>query len=110
MALTFEDYQRTSQRADQVPLTGTDPLMKERAIMVPLLGLAGEAGSLLTEYKKWLREGDAYVLFNDQIAEELGDVLWYVTNLASKASLSLEDVAERNLRKIRERWHSAAED
>lgn len=110
MALTFEDYQSTSQRADQVPLIGTDALMKERAIMVPLLGLAGEAGSLLTEYKKWLREGDAYVLFNDQIAEELGDVLWYVTNLASKAGLSLEDVAERNLRKIRGRWHSAAED
>lgn len=111
MALTFEDYQLTSQRTDQVPLESADsPVMKERALMVPLLGLAGESGSLLTEYKKWLREGDAYVLFNDQIAEELGDVLWYVTNLASKAGLRLEDVAERNLKKIRERWHTAADD
>jgi len=77
--------------------------------MVPLLGLAGESGSLLTEYKKWLREGDAYVIFKDQIAEELGDVLWYVTNLASKAGVTLEDVANRNLRKIHDRWRATEE-
>lgn len=111
MALTFEDYQLTSQRTDQVPLGVADsPIMRERALMVPLLGLAGESGSLLTEYKKWLREGDAYVLFNDKIAEELGDLLWYVTNLASKAGLRMEDVAERNLKKIRDRWHTVADD
>jgi NTP pyrophosphatase (non-canonical NTP hydrolase) len=111
MALTFEDYQLTSQRTDQVPLVAShSPELRERALMVPLLGLAGESGSLLTEYKKWLREGDAYILFKDQIAEELGDVLWYVTNLASKAGLRLEDVAERNLKKTRDRWHTTTDD
>lgn len=110
MALTFEDYQLTSQQTDQVPLAPAgSTAANERALMVPLLGLAGESGSLLTEYKKWLREGDAYVLFNEKIAEELGDVLWYVTNLAGKAGLRLEEVAERNLRKIRDRWHTAEE-
>jgi len=110
MALTFEDYQLTAQGTDQVPLSSAESsLARERALMVPLLGLAGESGSLLTEYKKWLREGDAYVLFKDQIAEELGDVLWYVTNLASKAGLTLEDVATRNLKKIHDRWRTTEE-
>ena len=48
-------------------------------LMVPLLGLAGEAGSLLTEYKKWLREGDRYRPFSDQVSEEIGDILWYLS-------------------------------
>jgi NTP pyrophosphatase (non-canonical NTP hydrolase) len=110
MALTFEDYQLAAQGTDQVPLSSIEsPLARERALMVPLLGLAGESGSLLTEYKKWLREGDAYILFKDQIAEELGDVLWYVTNLASKAGLTLEDVATRNLKKIHDRWRTTEE-
>ena len=110
MALTFEDYQIRAQRTDQVPSPkGEASLDSERSLMVPLLGLAGEAGSLLTEYKKRLREGDAYVLFEDQVAEELGDVLWYLTNLATKAGLSLDEVANRNLSKIHNRWRTPEE-
>ncbi|MEQ1871559.1 MAG: MazG nucleotide pyrophosphohydrolase domain-containing protein, partial [Vicinamibacterales bacterium] len=106
MAMTLEEYQLAARRTDQVPLTDGEGGQegRERALMVPLLGLAGEAGSLLTEYKKWLREGKAYVLFRDQVAEELGDVLWYVTNLADKAGLTLDEVAHRNLAKVRGRW------
>jgi hypothetical protein len=40
------------------------------------------------------------VLFVDRVAEELGDILWYVANLASKYDLNLADVAEQNLRKV----------
>ncbi|MGC1272633.1 MAG: MazG nucleotide pyrophosphohydrolase domain-containing protein [Planctomycetaceae bacterium] len=73
-------------------------------MMVPLLGLAGEAGSLLTEYKKWLREGDRYKPFTDQVAEEIGDMLWYLANIAAKAGLDLQEVAEENLAKLHDRW------
>jgi hypothetical protein len=38
------------------------------------------------------------------MAEELGDVLWYVANLAEKLDLKLDEVAQRNLRKVRDRW------
>ena len=47
-----------------------------------------------------LRDGDAHELFSEEMAEELGDVLWYVANLATKLELSLSEVAERNLRKV----------
>lgn len=96
--MQFSEYQRLALTSDK---TGADA---EKALMVTLLGLAGETGSLLSEYKKWFREGEAYRPFSDQVSEELGDILWYLANLASKLNLSLEDVAQENLAKIEERW------
>jgi hypothetical protein len=66
--------------------------------------LAGEAGSLLTEHKKRLRDGEAYWIFKERIADELGDILWYVANIATKSGLDLEGIAQENLTKTRERW------
>ena len=76
--------------------------------MVPLLGLAGEVGELQAEYKKAIRDGGGPDLYRDRFAEELGDVLWYVANLATKLGFDLEEIAERNLGKARERWGQRA--
>jgi NTP pyrophosphatase (non-canonical NTP hydrolase) len=76
--------------------------------MVPLLGLAGEVGELQGEYKKAIRDGDATDLYRDRFAEELGDVLWYVANLATKLGFDLNQIAERNLEKARDRWGQRA--
>jgi len=73
-------------------------------IMVPLLGLSGESGTLLTEYKKWLREGASYQIFKHRVSEELGDILWYVANIASKEGLNLEQIAKDNIKKAKSRW------
>lgn len=96
--MKLSEYQRRAMAFDK---TGDDPL---KSLMVTLLGLAGESGSLLSEYKKWLREGEAYKPFADQVSEELGDILWYLANLASKLNLDLDDIAQENLAKIEERW------
>lgn len=96
--MTLSEYQRLALSSDK---TGTDAA---KSLMVTLLGLAGETGSLLSEYKKWYREGDAYKPFSDQVSEELGDILWYIANLASKLNLDLDEVAQENLAKIEERW------
>jgi len=98
--LTFRKYQELSSRTDRAK--GKDI----KAIMVPLLGLAGEAGSLLSEYKKWLREGDRYKPFTDQVSEEIGDILWYLANIADKAGLDLQEIAEENLAKLADRWET----
>jgi NTP pyrophosphatase (non-canonical NTP hydrolase) len=74
-------------------------------LLIPLLGLAGEAGTLASEYKKQLRDGPANVRFADHVGEELGDLLWYLANVADKMGLSLEDVAKANLVNIADRWH-----
>jgi NTP pyrophosphatase (non-canonical NTP hydrolase) len=100
--MTLRDYQTEALRTDQVPGTS------ETAMIVPLLGLAGEVGTLLTEYKKRLREGDAYRVYADRVAEELGDILWYVSNVASKAGLNLDDIARANLEKTTRRWTELA--
>jgi len=101
--MTFDTYQDKAQMTDQ------HPGQAENSLVVPLLGLAGESGSLLTEYKKLLRDGAAYRVFSERIQEEIGDILWYVANIATKAGLRLEEIAESNLTKIQNRWNPPAE-
>jgi NTP pyrophosphatase (non-canonical NTP hydrolase) len=98
--MELDHYQQQAQTTDQ--RSGTE----EAAIVIPLLGIAGEIGTLLTEYKKFLRDGPAHQLFTEQVAEELGDVLWYVANLATKFQLSLDQIAGANLQKVSRRWLS----
>ncbi len=96
--MDFDDYQQKALGTDQRP-AGDD------AVIIPLLGLAGEAGTLLSEYKKHLRDGGGHVEYKSLVAEELGDLLWYIANLASKFGLSLGDIAEANLFKVNDRWN-----
>jgi NTP pyrophosphatase (non-canonical NTP hydrolase) len=96
--MKFSEYQALALRTDKGP---TAPGMSvDAGRLIPLLGLAGEAGQLVAEYKKRLRDGPGHVLFVDKVAEELGDILWYVANLASKYDLNLDDIAQQNLRKV----------
>lgn len=100
--MEFKTYQAQALQTDQVPGTSDDEFAT--ALIVPMLGLAGETGQLLVEYKKHLRDGPAHRLFKDRVAEELGDLLWYVSNIASKFGLDLDEVAQSNLAKVRARW------
>lgn len=101
--LSFREYQTLASATDK---TDDADLLSNP---VPLLGLAGEVGSLLTEYKKFLRDGTKYRPFQDQVAEEIGDVLWYLATIARKAGLDLEDIANENLAKLHERWPSSSQ-
>ena len=101
--MDLNEYQRLASQTDQQPENESleaDP----RSIIVPLLGMAGEVGELLGEHKKWLRDGESYKLFPERVKEELGDLLWYLTNVATKHGIELEDVADFNLQKIGRRW------
>lgn len=100
--MDLREYQLQAQNTDQFPGLRKD--QEANGVMVPLLGLAGEAGTLLTEYKKWLREGASYRIFKSRVSEELGDILWYVANIAYKEELDLGVVAEENLLKAKNRW------
>src|SRR5712692_1850358 len=97
-AMDLNAYQQQANRTDQRP--GKD----EAALVFPLIGLASEVGSLVNQFKKRVRDGEAHALFSERVAEELGDVLWYVANLTTKLGLDLEDIADLNLRRIAERW------
>ena len=102
----LKEYQELARKTDRTPRdeAGDDPRQPYRHDVVPLLGLVGEVGGLLGEYKKRLRDGELHRGFADEVAEELGDIMWYVANVADKFALDLEEVAADNLKKVADRW------
>jgi hypothetical protein len=100
--MDFNTYQTEAQRTDRVPTR--DRSGDVLSLVVPMLGLAGETGQLLSEYKKHLRDGEAHRLFKERVSEELGDLLWYIANVASKFDLTLDSIAATNLTKVKARW------
>src|SRR4051794_15566392 len=108
MKMNLDEYQQQANATDQNPRTesgGTKTAtVPDKAEVIPLLGLVGEVGSLLAEYKKLLRDGETHRRFKDEVTEELGDILWYVADVATKFNLSLSEIAAQNLRKVNERW------
>lgn len=105
--MELDDYQKQANLTEQMPLTDKDDI---EAILLPILGLAGEVGSLSTQFKKFIRDGEAFQIFKQKISEELGDILWYVSAIATKQNLSLESIASNNLKKISDRWHLQSSD
>jgi NTP pyrophosphatase (non-canonical NTP hydrolase) len=69
-------------------------------VIYPTLGLCGEAGEVAEKVKKQVRDGN----FNrHEVAKELGDVLWYLANLANDIGYSLSEVAVMNVDKLQSR-------
>lgn len=92
--MEFSDYQRFSRRTAEYP--------REAWLTYPALGLAGEAGEVAEHAKKAIRD-DAGMVTDERrsaMAKELGDVLWYVSQLASELGLELDRIARDNLEKL----------
>ena len=68
----------------------------------PVLGLVGEAGEVADKIKKVFRDNNATIddEKRDLLKKELGDVLWYLTQIATDLDLTLDDVAQANLEKL----------
>jgi NTP pyrophosphatase (non-canonical NTP hydrolase) len=88
--LTFNAYQKAARRT----AIYTEP------IYYPTLGLCGEAGEVAEKIKKYMRDG---VLNDKEVAKELGDVLWYIANLAEDLGYDLAEIADMNLEKLADR-------
>ncbi|MEM9951354.1 MAG: nucleoside triphosphate pyrophosphohydrolase family protein [Chloroflexota bacterium] len=71
-------------------------------IVYPTLGLVNEAGEFAGKIKKIFRDKDGEFSQEDKEAlkSELGDVLWYLTQICTNLDLTLEEVAEANLDKL----------
>ena len=78
-------------------------------LMHLVLGLVGEAGEIAEKVKKLVRDknSDLAQLDREDMAAELGDVLWYAAVLAHFLGLSLNDVAQRNIDKLADRQRRA---
>lgn len=84
-AMTVDQYVREAARTDQRRGPGT--------IGFTMLGLVGETGSLLAEAKKKQRDAASYLGYAEAVAEEIGDVLWYLAAVARRHRLALSDIA-----------------
>jgi NTP pyrophosphatase (non-canonical NTP hydrolase) len=93
--MTFEEYQKESRKTAIYPHAGNN-------FIYPTLGLAGEAGEVAEKIKKVLRDGEGVISEEkrSEIQKELGDVLWYVAQIASELNLSLEAIAWENIEKL----------
>lgn len=93
--MTFSEYQKESRKTAIYPDAGKN-------FIYPTLGLAGESGEVAEKIKKVLRDkgGVADNPTKQEIAKELGDVMWYLSQIASELGLSLEEVVSENLKKL----------
>jgi NTP pyrophosphatase (non-canonical NTP hydrolase) len=92
---TFSTYQRESRKTWSVIAT-------DHPIVYPTLGLANEAGEVAGKIKKLFRDKGGQISAEDREAlkQELGDVLWYLTQICTELGLTLEEVAEANITKL----------
>jgi NTP pyrophosphatase (non-canonical NTP hydrolase) len=97
--MTFDDYQ---QKALVTAVNSYDPLM---AKTIWAMGVAGEAGEVVEKWKKIVayKDGQISQEDKDELAKELGDVVWYIAVMADSLGLSFDDVMERNIRKLADR-------
>lgn len=74
-------------------------------LVYPALGLAGEAGEVAEKVKKLIRDTNGMVTdtFRESIKKELGDVLWYISAIASDLNMDLQDIAITNYNKLKSR-------
>jgi len=94
--MKMNDYQTAAK--------GTAIYPQEQGLIYTVLGLCGESGEVAEKVKKMIRDGDDKSgNFEDDLGAELGDVLWYLANLASELGFTLEDIARSNLHKLQYR-------
>ena len=93
--MDFDNYQIEARKTAIYP-------NKDKNFIYPTLGLVGESGEVAEKIKKVLRDKNGN--FDDEsklsLKKELGDVLWYLSNLCDELDFSLNDVAEENLEKL----------
>lgn len=93
--MTLMEYQQAAQRTSNTHLS-------DSKIKNGLFGLAGEVGELCDLYKKYRFQGHGFD--RGHMISELGDVLWYVVELACGLDVSLDVVAQTNIMKLKARY------
>ena len=94
--MTIKEYQILA-------MTTLNPALSKRDVLVnSVMGLCGESGEAIDIVKKWMAQG--HELDKEHLAEELGDIAWYLAEAATALELSLEDIMLANLDKLKKRY------
>ena len=93
--MNFNDYQQKSRATAQYPAIG-------HPVIYPALGLVNEAGEVAGKIKKIFRDKQGVIgeAEREALKAELGDVLWYMAQVATELDLTLDEIAEYNIEKL----------
>ena len=99
------DLDKYQKRAAKYDLFDSATDLRSPGFLEKVLGLAGEAGEAADKVKKILRDKGGYASEEDraELTKELGDVLWYVANIARYLKTDLSELAKGNISKLESR-------
>lgn len=87
----------------ELAMTTLNPELNKRDVLInSVMGLCGESGEAIDIVKKWMAQG--HELDKDHLAKELGDIAWYLAEAATALDLSLEEILQANLDKLKKRY------
>ena len=94
--MTVNEYQKLA-------MTTLNPELNKKDVLINgVMGLCGESGEAIDIVKKHLAQG--HDLDREGLIKELGDIAWYLAETATALDVSLEEVLERNIEKLRKRY------
>lgn len=94
--MTINEYQKLA-------MTTLNPALSQKDVLINgVMGLCGESGEAIDTVKKHLAQG--HPLDREKLIKELGDVAWYLAETAYALEVPLEEVLQRNIEKLRERY------
>lgn len=94
--MTGNEYQNLAKRT-----LGNETSQKDM-LTLAAMGLCGESGEVCEHIKKYLFHG--HELKKEELIKELGDVAWYLAAAATALEIPLEEVFEKNIKKLRKRY------
>ena len=106
--MDFEEYQKKAVITDV--FGGKPQPIDSHAFLAQLLGLMGETGEIADKFKKIYRDKNGVFSDSDkeEMTKELGDVLWYISVVSTYLGISLQDVADKNIEKLKSRMERGA--
>lgn len=94
--MTINEYQKLAMVTKNPELSGRELLINS------VMGLCGESGEVIDLVKKHVSHG--HPLKREKLIDELGDVAWYLAECATVLDVTLEEVLERNIEKLKKRY------
>ncbi len=94
--MTINEYQTLA-------MLTLNPLLEKKDMLINgVMGLCGESGESIDIVKKWLAQG--HDLDKEHLAKELGDIAWYLAEVATALDIPLEDIFQANIDKLKKRY------
>lgn len=99
--MDFNEYQQLAKKTAKYPEIG-------KGLVYPMIGLSGEAGEVANKVKKIFRDDGGLIKEErkEEIKKELGDLLWYIAQLATELDMALDSIASFNIEKLSKRFEN----